>query len=47
MADGSLSTKLRQRVMDRSRGSCEYCRSQVSFSPDPFSIEHALPKAKG
>lgn len=47
MGDGSLSAKIRQQVMDRARGCCEYCRSQVSFSPDPFSIEHSVPKAKG
>ena len=24
-----------------------YCLSQVKFSPDPFSIEHIIPRSKG
>jgi hypothetical protein len=47
MGEGSISPKLRQQVMDRAGGCCEYCWSQVSFSPDPFSIEHSVPKVKG
>jgi hypothetical protein len=26
---------------------CEYCGSQEAYSPDPFSVEHILPIAKG
>jgi HNH endonuclease len=47
MAEGQLSAKLRQLVMDRANGCCEYCLSQVKFSPDPFSIEHIVPRSKG
>ncbi len=31
----------------RARGCCEYCLSQTDFSPDPFSVEHIIPKSKG
>jgi hypothetical protein len=47
MAEGQISAQLRQQVMERSRSCCEYCLSQVNFSPDPFSIEHILPRSKG
>lgn len=47
MADGQLTAKLRQLVIDRAHGCCEYCLSQAKFSPDPFSIEHIVPRSKG
>lgn len=47
MSDGQLSAQLRQLVIDRANGCCEYCLSQVKFSPDPFSIEHIVPRSKG
>ncbi|MEZ4730969.1 MAG: HNH endonuclease signature motif containing protein [Caldilineaceae bacterium] len=34
-------------VIARAGGCCEYCLSQLHFSPDPFSVEHILPVAKG
>lgn len=34
-------------VTRRAQGCCEYCLSQLHFSPDPFSVEHILPLAKG
>ena len=34
-------------VAERSRGCCEYCLSQLRFSPDPFSVEHIIPVAHG
>lgn len=42
-----IPTKLRQAVFRRAKGCCEYCRSQVDFSPDSFSIEHIVPRALG
>lgn len=37
----------RTRVAERARECCEYCHSQERFSPDPFSVEHIIPLAKG
>lgn len=34
-------------MVQRAGGCCEYCLSQLHFSPDPFSVEHILPLAKG
>jgi hypothetical protein len=34
-------------VRERANGCCEYCLSQARFSPDPFSIEHIVSRAKG
>jgi hypothetical protein len=34
-------------IRERAKGCCEYCLSPVGFSPDPFSIEHIIPKTKG
>ncbi|NJM49284.1 MAG: HNH endonuclease [Alkalinema sp. RU_4_3] len=47
MADFQISASLRQQVIRRAFGCCEYCVSQVLFSPDPFSVEHTTPRAKG
>lgn len=40
-----ISAKLRQKVIKRAKGFCEYCRSNSAFSQDPFDIEHILPVA--
>jgi 5-methylcytosine-specific restriction endonuclease McrA len=37
----------KQTIVQRAQACCEYCISQVKFSPDPFSIEHIIPKSKG
>jgi HNH endonuclease len=34
-------------ITQRARGCCEYCWSQIKFSPDPFSVEHIIPLSKG
>jgi 5-methylcytosine-specific restriction endonuclease McrA len=47
MSESRVSEKDRQAVIERAKGCCEYCRSQVRFSPDPFSVEHILPRAAG
>jgi hypothetical protein len=47
MADSQISLALRQQVIDRAKNRCEYCVSQAKFSPDPFSIEHIVPRSKG
>lgn len=34
-------------VSERANHCCEYCLSQLRFSPDPFAIEHVIPLAAG
>ena len=40
----SLSKRTKSAVAKRAQNCCEYCFSQHRFSPDPFSIEHILPR---
>lgn len=47
MLDRYIPAELRRLVQQRARGQCEYCRSQQSFSPQPFSVEHIKPRALG
>lgn len=47
MVEPQLSVKLKAEVAHRSGQCCEYCWSQSRFSPDPFSVEHILPRSKG
>ena len=42
-----IPVQLRQLVTDRVRGCCEYCRSQSRFAPEPFSVEHIVPRYTG
>lgn len=39
--------ELKNQVGARAKFICEYCLSQEGFSPDPFAIEHIVPKSKG
>ena len=34
-------------LLNGARHCCEYCLSQVEYSPDPFSIDHIIPRALG
>ncbi|HBL13730.1 MAG TPA: HNH endonuclease [Cyanobacteria bacterium UBA11162] len=47
MSEPQLTAKQKETVARRAGGCCEYCYSQVRFSPDPFSIEHIIPRSKG
>ena len=47
MTDPRPSPALRAAVAGRAGGCCEYCLSQERFSPDPFSVEHVIPRAAG
>lgn len=38
---------MRQSVARRARECCEYCRSQFAYSPDPFVVEHIIPRDEG
>jgi hypothetical protein len=40
-------TRYRSLVEERAGRCCEYCLSPLNFSPDSFSIEHIIPRAKG
>lgn len=42
-----VNRDLKNQVAERARFICEYCLSQERFSPDPFTIEHIVPKSKG
>lgn len=42
-----IGTEQRSRVAERAGWCCEYCRSQAAFSPDPFSVEHIIPRSRG
>lgn len=42
----SISASTRKEIEKRARHLCEYCLSRQDHSPDPFSIEHILPRAK-
>lgn len=47
MTSRTVSTALKREVAERARYCCEYCVSQLRFSPDPFSVEHIVPLAQG
>ncbi len=47
MPNLSVPKKIRKQVSERAGYCCEYCLSQVKYSPDPFSIEHIFPISKG
>jgi hypothetical protein len=47
MSSSTLSATLRGKVAERAGYCCEYCCSQLKFSPDPFSVEHIIPRAAG
>lgn len=47
MPESRLTQEQRAFVKQRAGGCCEYCFSQVAFCPDPFSIEHIVPRSKG
>ncbi len=34
-------------VAERAAWRCEYCFSQVHFCPDPFVVEHIVPRSRG
>jgi hypothetical protein len=47
MSEPKLTAKQKEAIARRAAGCCEYCQSQARFSPDPFSIEHIIPRSKG
>jgi 5-methylcytosine-specific restriction endonuclease McrA len=47
MPERTPSARQRQAVARRARRLCEYCRSPDRYAPDPFSIDHVQPQARG
>lgn len=47
MTKRKISKPLRRMVKERAHFCCEYCISQESYSPDPFSGEHIIPLDSG
>jgi len=42
-----ITPQQKQAVIRRAHGCCEYCRSQLRFTNQAFSVEHILPKNLG
>ncbi len=47
MARSNLSDSLKKLVIERANGACEYCQSQLMFSPNSFEIDHILALSQG
>ena len=47
MPEFRLTQQQREFIKQRANHCCEYYLSQIKFSPDPFSIEHIVPRVKG
>ncbi|MBI5387957.1 MAG: HNH endonuclease [Verrucomicrobia bacterium] len=47
MSDPYVPRGLRSEVSRLARGCCEYCLSQVDFSPAPFSVDHVVSVSNG
>lgn len=39
--------KLKDFILKRAKGLCEYCKSPANISSQPFVVEHITPKSKG
>ena len=39
----NISDKIRQIIIKRAKGFCEYCVSNSAFSQDPFDVDHISP----
>jgi hypothetical protein len=46
MSRQKVSQAQRRRVIERARGICEYCYSQMAYSSDPFNAEHIIPRSR-
>lgn len=47
MSSDRVTSEQRRLVIDRAKGCCEYCVSQMAFATQSFSVEHILPRARG
>jgi hypothetical protein len=47
MTESRVTASQKQIVAQRAEYCCEYCLSQLRYSPDAFSIEHIIPFSRG
>src|SRR5215469_597930 len=40
-----VSARIREQVIHRASGRCEYCHYPAKYSPDSLSVEHIIPLA--
>lgn len=46
MPEQRITARQRQAVVERAGGCCEYCRSQMRFATQSFSVEHIKPRSQ-
>ena len=46
-SDKRPTAEMRTAIIEQAWGCCEYCLSQVAYSPDPFVCEHIHPRVRG
>lgn len=47
MPRANIPNALKNQVIERSGGCCEFCRAQLRFSPNSFHVEHHIPLSRG
>lgn len=47
MSEERVTAKQRRTVAERAQDCCEYCRCQVRFATQSFSVEHIIPRSQG
>jgi HNH endonuclease len=47
VSEDRVTNEQRRIVVARAKECCEYCRSQVKFATQSFSVEHIAPRYKG
>jgi hypothetical protein len=47
MPESRVPSEQKQFVAARAGYCCEYCVSQVRYAPDPFAVDHIIPRATG
>jgi len=47
MSDMRITPQQKEFVAQQAGHCCECCLSQVEYCPDPFSVDHIIPRAKG
>jgi hypothetical protein len=47
MPERRTTPRERRQVEERAAGRCEYCLSPLAYSPDPFAVEHIMPRSRG
>jgi hypothetical protein len=47
MSRAKISNAIKNQVIDRANGCCEFCCAQLRFSPNSFHIEHHIPVSRG